>query len=201
MSAPPIGRAAKRLAVDLLSPTMQRPLESLLSKTYGKPVELNLVQLKQPHLNSDILASLVAQKLKDRRSTPRKVVRELVGRAQLPTAQSQVPSQADHAAAALKALAKDPSTSSLARSKAPIGHIMHSLRLKQVSSIRVGADGRLGKRMTADRSEKKTARKGLTSKGPGYVLRGVIKNHTDYSFEAGKRRVGAYGIKVTVGHS
>jgi ribosomal protein S3 len=168
---------------------------------YGKPVELNLVELKRPQLNSDILASLVTQQLKDRRNTPRRVIREVVWKAQLPTAQSQVPSQADHAIAATKALAKDPSTSSLARAKAPIGHIMHSLRLKQVSSIAVGANGRLGKRMTANRADKKTARKGLTSKGPGFLVRNVRKNHTDYSFRAGKRRVGAFGIKVSIGHS
>jgi hypothetical protein len=201
MSAAPAGRAARQLATDLFSPTTQKPLQSLLSQVYGKPVELNLVQLKRPQLNSDILASLVTQKLKDRRNTPRRVIRDVVWKAQLPTSQSQVPSQADHAAAATKALAKDPSTSSMARAKAPIGHIMHSLRLKQVSSIRVGANGRLGKRMTANRADKKTARKGLTSKGPGFVVRGTRKNHTDYSFLAGKRRVGAFGIKVSIGHS
>lgn len=201
MSTAPIGRAARALAVDLLNSTTQRPLQSLLSQVYGKPVELNLVKLNKPHLNSEILTSLITQKLRDRRNTPRRVIRDVVWKAQLPTAQSQVPSQADHAAAAIKALSKDPSTSSLARAKAPIGHVMHALRLKQVSSIRVGARGRLGKRMTANRAERKSARKGLTSKGPGYVLRGVNKNHTDHTFQAGKRRVGAYGIKVAVGHS
>jgi ribosomal protein S3 len=185
MSAAPAGHAARKLAADLFSPTTQKPLQSLLSQVYGKPVELNLVNLKRPHLNSDILASLVTQKLKDRANTPRRVIRDVVWKAQLPT----------------KALAKDPSTSSMARAKAPIGHIMHSLRLKQVSSIAVGANGRLGKRMTANRADKKTARKGLTSKGPGFLVRGVRKNHTDYSFRAGKRRVGAFGIKVSVGHS
>lgn len=201
MSAAPAGRAAKRLATDLLSPTTQRPLQSLLSQMYGKPVELNITELKRPQLNSDILSSLAAQQLKDRRNTPRRVIRNLVWKAQLPTAQSQVPSQADHAAAAVKALAKDPSTSSLARAKAPIGHIMHALRLKQVSSIRIGANGRLGKRMTANRADSKTARKGLTSKGPGFLVRGTRKDHTDFSFQAGKRRVGAFGIKVAIGHS
>ena len=201
MSAAPAGHAARKLAADLFSPTTQKPLQSLLSQVYGKPVELNLVELRRPQLNSDILASLVTQKLKDRRNTPRRVIRDVVWKAQLPTTQSQVPSQADHAIAATKALAKDPSTSSMARAKAPIGHIMHSLRLKQVSSIAVGANGRLGKRMTANRADKKTARKGLTSKGPGFIVRGVRKNHTDYSFRAGKRRVGAFGIKVSVGHS
>lgn len=201
MPPPPVGRAAKRLAVDLFTPGVQRPLQSLLAKTYGKPVELNFVELKRPHLNSEVLASLVTQKLKDRQNTPRRVVREVVRRAQLPTSQSEVPSQADHAKAAAKALAKDPSTSSMARAKAPIGHIMHSLRLKQVTSISVGAAGRLGKRMTANRAQSKTARKGLTSKGPGYVIRGIEKNHTETVVEAGKRRVGAFGIRVSVGHS
>lgn len=201
MSATPAGRAARRLAVDLLSPNTQRPLQSLLSQMYGKPVELNLTELKRPQLNSDILASLVTQKLKDRRNTPRRVIRDVVWKAQLPTQQSQVPSQADHAAAAVKALAKDPSSSSMARQKAPISHIMHALRLKQVSSISVGANGRLGKRMTANRADSKMARKGLTSKGPGFLVRGTRKNHTNYSFQAGKRRVGAFGIKVSIGHS
>jgi hypothetical protein len=186
MSAAPAGHAARKLAADLFSPTTQKPLQSLLSQVYGKPVELNLVNLKRPHLNSDILASLVTQKLKDRANTPRRVIRDVVWKAQLPIAQSQVPSQADHAIVATKALAKDPSTSSMARAKAPIGHIMHSLRLKQVSSIAVGANGRLGKRMTANRADKKTARKGLTSKGPGFLVRGVRKNHTDYSFRAAR---------------
>jgi hypothetical protein len=152
-------------------------------------------------LATDLFSPTTQKPLKDRRNTPRRVIRDVVWKAQLPTSQSQVPSQADHAAAATKALAKDPSTSSMARAKAPIGHIMHSLRLKQVSSIRVGANGRLGKRMTANRADKKTARKGLTSKGPGFVVRGTRKNHTDYSFLAGKRRVGAFGIKVSIGHS
>lgn len=196
-----VGSAARNLATRLLEPDTQRPLQSLLSQTFGKPVELNLVNLKRAHLNSDILASLVAQKLKDRRNTPRRVVRDVVWGAGLPTSQSQVPSQADHAAAAVKALAKDPSASSMARKKAPIGHIMHSLRLKQVSSIAVGAAGRLGKRMTANRADFKAARKGLTSKRPGFMVRDLRKNHVNTSFEAGKRRVGAFGIKVTVGHS
>ena len=201
MSAAPAGRAAKRLAADLFSPTTQLPFQSLLSRVYGKPVELNLVRLNAPQLNSDILASLVAHRLRDRSNTPRRVVRDVVWKAGLPTSQSQVPSQADHAAVATKALSKDPSISSLARAKAPIGHIMHSLRLKQVSSISVGAKGRLGKRMTADRAEKKTARKGLTSKGPGFVVRGVGKSHISHGFQIGKRRVGAYGVRVTIGHS
>lgn len=197
----PLGRAARRLAADLFSPQIQRPLQSLLSQTYGKPVELNLTKLKRPQLDSEVLASVVTQKLRDRRNTPRKVIRDMVSRTQLPMSQSQVHSLADHAAAATRALARDPSTSSGGRRRAPIANVLAQLRLKQISSVRVSAAGRLGKRMTANRAQEKVARKGLTSKGPGYMVRGFKKNHTDFTFEAGKRRVGAYGIKVHVGHS
>ena len=201
MSSIPTGRAAKRLAIDLLSPKIQSPFESLLSQTYGKPVQLNIIKLKRPQLDADILANVVTQKLRDRRNTPRRVIRDAVWRAQLPTSMSQVPSLADHAAAATRALAKDPSRATMARAKAPIGSVVDSLRLPQVSSVRVSAAGRLGKRMTANRAQEKVARKGLTSKGPGFMVRGVRKAHEVVSFRAGKRRVGAYGIKVSVGHS
>ena len=53
----------------------------------------------------------------------------------------------------------------------------------------------------APAAEKKTARKGLTSKGPGFVVRGVGKSHISHGFQIGKRRVGAYGVRVTIGHS
>jgi hypothetical protein len=197
----PPGRAAKRLAVDLLSPQIRAPFESLLSQAYGKPVELNIVKLQRPQLDADILANVVTQKLRDRRNTPRRVIREAVWRAQLPTSQSQVPSLADHAAAATRALARDPSRATIGRTQAPVTSVVRQLRLKQVSSIRVSAAGRLGKRMTANRAQEKVARKGLTSKGPGFMIRNVRKGHTNVSFRAGKRRVGAYGIKVAIGHS
>lgn len=196
-----MGRAARRVAADLFAPQVQRPLQSLLSQVYGKPVELNFTKVRRPQLDSEVLASLVTQKLRDRRNTPRKIIREVVSRTQLPMSQSAVPSLASHAAAATRSLARDPSTSSSGRKRAPIASIIQQLRLKQISSVRVSAAGRLGKRMTANRAQEKVARKGLTSKGPGYMVRGFKKNHTDFTFEAGKRRVGAFGIKVYVGHS
>ncbi|OQO13921.1 hypothetical protein B0A48_00796 [Cryoendolithus antarcticus] len=194
-------RTARRLATDLLCPTIKAPIESLLSRLYAKPVTLHLTKLARPQLDAEILANLVTQKLRDRRNTPRKVIRDAVWRAQLPVSQSQVPSLASHAKAAETALARDPSRATLGRQRASLSSVVAGLRLKQVSSVYVSAAGRLGKRMTANRAQEKVARKGLTSKGPGFMVRGVGKAHTRVALKAGKRRVGAFGIRVAVGHS
>jgi len=70
-----------------------------------------------------------------------------------------------------------------------------------VSSVRVQAAGRLSARMTANRAQKKIARRGANGKGAGYMTRGFRKGHVGVSFKAGKRRIGAYGVRVDLGHS
>ncbi|KAK4550818.1 hypothetical protein LTR36_000398 [Oleoguttula mirabilis] len=193
---------AKRSAVNLFDPAHQAGLQSLLSKVYSKPVELNIIRLRRPHLDADILSSVVTQKLRDRKSAPRRVIRDAAWKAQLPT---------DRSVVELQQAKKQPGTMvtsrALERSSAfgPLrtetSKIIQQLKLSQVSSVRVEAAGRLSKRITANRSQRKVARRGANAKSAGYMLRGFRKAHVMVSQKAGKRRIGSYGIRVDLGHS
>lgn len=194
--------AAKRNAVNLFDPAHQAGLQSLLSKVYAKPVELNIIKLRRPHLDADILSSVVTQKLRDRKTAPRRVIRDAAWKAQLPS---------DRSVVELQQAKKQPGTMvtsrALERSSAfgPLrtqtSRIIQSLKLSQVSSVRVEAAGRLSKRITANRSQRKVARRGANAKAAGYMTRGFRKAHVTVSQKAGKRRIGSYGIRVDLGHS
>lgn len=184
----------------LLNPVQQEGLQSLIAQMYSKPVELRMIQLRKPHLDADILAAYVAQRLSDRRNTPRRVIRDATWKAPLPTAQTIVD-------LAQKKLQQLPQKLTFADFK--IGNaaqtsatgIVDTLGLSQVSSVQVEAAGRLTKRLTANRSQRKMARRGANAKGPGFMLRGFRKSHVQYAFRGGKRRVGQFGIRVSLGHT
>ncbi|KAK5131332.1 hypothetical protein LTR08_000998 [Meristemomyces frigidus] len=170
--------AARTSAVNLLDHLHQAGLQSLLSKLYAKPVELNIIKIRRPHLDADILASVVTQKLRDRKASPRRVIRDAAWKAQLPT---------DRSVVELQQAKKQPGTMvtsrALERSSAfgPLrtetAKIIQSLKLSQVSSVRVEAAGRLSKRITANRSQRKVARRGANAKSAGYMVRGFRKAH------------------------
>lgn len=193
---------SKRNAVNLFDSTHQAGLRSLLSKVYSKPVELNIIKLRRPHLDSDILSSVVTQKLRDRKVAPRRVIRDAAWKAQLPT---------DRSVVELQQAKKQPGTMVSSRAlekssafgplRTQTAQILRQLKLSQVSSVRVEAAGRLSKRITANRSQRKVARRGANAKNAGYMLRGFRKAHVMVSQKAGKRRIGSYGIRVDLGHS
>lgn len=184
----------------LLHPVQQQGLQSLISRIYVKPVELRMIKLKKPHLDADILAAYVAQRLSDRRNTPRRVIRDATWKAPLPSAQAIV----DLAQKKLQQLPQKFSFEDFKIGNArqtSTAEIVDTLGLSQVSSVQVEAAGRLTKRLTANRSQRKMARRGANAKGPGFMLRGFRKSHVQYAFRGGKRRVGQFGIRVSLGHT
>ena len=184
----------------ILDPKQKVGLQSLIARMYGKEVDLQMIKIKRPHLDADILAAYIAQRLRDRRFTPRRVIRDATWKAPLPSAQAVANiNNAKLRAMPQKFSWQDFTLGNVARASAT--GIVESLSLSQVSSIQVEAAGRLTKRLTANRSAKKSARRGTASKGPAYMLRGFRKAHTQYAFAGGKRRVGQFGIKVSVGHT
>jgi hypothetical protein len=178
----------------------QKGLQSLLARLYSKQVDLKLIEIKRPHQDADILANFIAQKLRDRRNTPRRVIRDATWKVALPSPQTvakinnarliRVPNKFEWQDFTIGNAAQTNATS-----------IVEDLSLSQVSSIAVEAAGRLTKRLTASQSAKKMARRGTATKGPAYMLRGFRKAHTHYALGVGKRRVGQFGIKVHVGHT
>lgn len=183
----------------ILNSDEQVGLKSLLARMYGKQVHLNLIKISRPHLDADILSQYVAQRLRDRRFTPRRVIRDATWKAPLPSAQAVANIRtAKLQSTPQKFTWQDFTFGNAAQTNAT--SIVDGLGLSQVSSIQVEAAGRLTKRLTANRSAKKMARRGAASKGPAFMLRGFRKAHTHYAFASGKRRVGQFGIKVSVGH-
>ncbi|KAK3671115.1 hypothetical protein LTR78_009076 [Recurvomyces mirabilis] len=193
---------ANRHAVDLLDPSHQAGLQSLLTKVYNKPVELEIVKLRRPHLDADILSSYVTQRLLDRALGPRRVIRDAAWKSNLPTPRVVTElQQAKRQPGRMISSDTLTSSSSFGPLREQTSAILRSIRLSQVSSVKVEAAGRLSKRMTANRAQKKIARRGANGKGPGYMMRGFKKAHATSSLKAGKRRIGSYGVRVDVGHS
>ncbi|KAK3686476.1 hypothetical protein LTR37_017880 [Vermiconidia calcicola] len=182
-------------------PTHQRGLASLLSQTYGKPVTLNLIKLHRPQDDADILAQHIAQKLKDRKAAPRRVLRDAAWKANLPTQTSITKQQQE--LLQRRATTKPLSLATLNHGSGPtnVGDVLKDLKLPQVSSVAAEAAGRLSARITANRAQGKVARRGLTGKGEEGYVRGVVKANTTKGMRAGKRRIGSYGVRVSLGHS
>ena len=190
--------AAKRAAPPFFDPAHQRGLTSLLSQTYGKPVELNLVKLNRPHQDADILAQVVTQRLKDRKNAPRRVIRDAAWKANLPSQAALARQQQE---TQIRRAAQKPLTlERLNHAPASVSEVLRDLTLSQVTSVRVEAGGRLSKRITANRAQSKVARRGATVKGETHWARGAIKANTTEALRAGKRRIGSYGVRVGLGH-
>jgi len=189
----------------LLSPAQFAGLQSLLTKLYNKPVHLRLQPLRRPHLDADVLASVVSTRLRDRRAIPRRIIRDAAWKAQLPTPASLVAlRQARQRAGVVvegKVLERHSGYGAGVGGRTPTSRILAGLRLSRVSSVRVEAAGRLSKRITANRSQRKVARRGASGKGKGYMVRGFRKAHVGVAMREGKRRIGSYGVRVEVGHS
>ncbi|EMC96256.1 hypothetical protein BAUCODRAFT_122279 [Baudoinia panamericana UAMH 10762] len=198
----PAANIAQKYGVDLLSPAHKAPLQSLLTKLYRKPVELNLIKIRRPQLESDVLASYVAQRLGDRVLQPRRVIRDAAWKAQLPSARVVTELQQAKAQRGKTVSSTEvEKSSSFGPLRTQTKSIIRGLNLSQVSSIAVHAAGRLSKRITANRAQKKMARRGANTKGAGYMMRGFQKSHTTVGNATGKRRIGVYGVRVDVGHT
>lgn len=194
--------AARRVPAPLLDPAHQRGLTSLLSRTYGKPVKLNLVPIKKPHQDADILAQYVVQKLRDRKNTPRRVIRDAAWKADLPTAlaltRKQQAQQARQIEEARAPLTLDKMTLG---GVGKVTDVLKGLSLSQVSSVRVAAGGRLSRRITANRADSKMAIRGASRKAPTHYLQGAVKTNSAHALRSGKRRIGSYGVRISLGYT
>ena len=59
-------------------------LISLIEKLYNKKVEINLVELRSIHLNSDVFSSAVALKLRDRKNRLLRILGIVMNRMEMP---------------------------------------------------------------------------------------------------------------------
>lgn len=177
--------------------TMIDGLKNLIYKLYSKKVELNLVNLKYLHLNSDNFAEAITTKLKKKTGRLLRVLKKsfkLVKRprkfsARLVTSKSII------------SKAKD-------TWKNNIKIVLNSLKYKWVTGVRLEAKGRLTRRFTASRAVYKFKYKGnlrnlehlyntnYKAKSPSvFMLRNQFRPNTQHSYKFSNKRIGSFGIK------
>jgi hypothetical protein len=157
---------------------------SLIEKLYNKKIEINLVELKSIHLNSDVFSSAVALKLRDRQNKAvrilRKAVLQMVNIPDLHTL-----------------ITFDDNTEAMNKN-----NILNTIKQQIVSGVRFEASGRLTRRLTAMRAvfkyryagSLKNIRSSFNNKS-STMLRGYVKSNSQYTLINSKTRNGTFGLK------
>lgn len=158
---------------------------SLIKKLYNKYVEINIVELRSIHLNSDVFSSAVALKLRDRKNKAVRILRK-----------------------AILKMVKIPDLHTIITYYYTIqsinkNNILNILKQQVVSGVRFEASGRLTRRLTAERSISKNRYMGsLKEMNSSYnnesstMLRGCVKSNSQYTIINSKTRNGAFGLKT-----
>jgi hypothetical protein len=159
-------------------------LISLIEKLYYKKVEINLVELRSIHLNSDVFSSAVALKLRDRKNKAVRVLRKaILQMVRIPDLHTLITFD-DNSEAMNK------------------NNIINTIKQQVVSGVRFEASGRLTRRLTAMRAvfkyryagSLKNIRSSFNNK-PSTMLRGHVKSNTQYTLINSKTRNGTFGLK------
>jgi hypothetical protein len=159
-------------------------LISLIEKLYNKKVEINLVELRSIHLNSDVFSSAVALKLRDRKNKAVRVLRKaILQMVRIPDLHTLITFD-DNSEAMNK------------------NNIINTIKQQVVSGVRFEASGRLTRRLTAMRAvfkyryagSLKNIRSSFNNK-PSTMLRGHVKSNTQYTLINSKTRNGTFGLK------
>jgi len=147
-------------------------------------VEINLVELKNIHLNSDVFSSAVALKLRDRKNKAVRILRKAI------LQMVRIPDL--HTIRIF-----DDCLESMNKNS-----ILNNLKQQVVSGVRFEASGRLTRRLTAMRAvfkyrytgSLKNLRSSLNSKS-STILRGYLKSNAQYTVINSKTRNGSFGLK------
>lgn len=164
-------------------------LAYLFRKIYQKQTKITIVDLKYPHLNSDILSDAVSTKLNDRNKKVLPILKKGIA-------------LANSAVTGLKYIKSNNSFNMSEENIEKIGFKL--LKNKKINGIRLQASGRLTQRLTALRSISKLIYTGGLKNMSSYygishvMLRGYLKSNIQYTNINSKTRNGCYGLKVWV---
>lgn len=159
-------------------------LTSLVEKLYNKKVEIDLIELKSIHLNSDVFSSAVALKLRNRKNNVLRILRKaIIQMVRIPDLHTLI-------------------TFDDNMEKVNKNNIIKTLKQQVVSGVRFEASGRLTRRLTAMRAvfkygyagSLKSIRTSLSRK-PSTMLRGYVKSNAQYTLINSKTRNGTFGLK------
>lgn len=157
---------------------------SLIQKIYNKKVEIQLIELKSIHLNSDVFSSAIALKMKNRQNNVVRILRKaILFMVKIPDLHTLI--------------TFDDRSQSMNKN-----NILHTIKQQVVSGVRFEASGRLTRRLTAMRAvfkyryvgSLKNIRSSLNNK-PSTMLRGYAKSNLQYTIINSKTRNGTFGLK------
>jgi hypothetical protein len=195
-------------------------LKVLLSKIFNKEIELNIINQKYAHLNSDIFTEALTIKLRKRKNRLLKTMKNFFNTFKVPAVNKIKSESMNEKNFLLKKvdiffnknlstndllnelILDDNNYSSSGLNKEIENKYLNNLKYKQVVGIRIEAKGRLTQRLTASRSVFKVKWKGSirnidsSYKGMSSVnLRGFLSPNIQYSSISSTTRNGAFGIK------
>lgn len=159
-------------------------LISLIEKLYNKKVEIDLVELKNIHLNSDVFSSAVALKLRDRKNKAVRILRKaILQMVRIPDLHTLITFDDN-----IEEMNKN--------------NIIKTIKQQVVSGVRFEASGRLTRRLTAMRAvfkyryagSLKNIRSSFNNKS-STMLRGYVKSNLQYTLINSKTRNGTFGLK------
>ena len=156
----------------------------MLEKIYNKKVQIKIIDLKSIHLNSDVFASAVVLKLRDRQNKVVTVLRKAVLQmVKIPDLHTLITFD-DR----MESINED--------------NILNVIKQQIVSGVRFEAAGRLTRRLTAMRAifkirylgSLKNIRSSFNSLA-STLLRGFVKSNAQYILIMSKTRNGSFGLK------
>ena len=162
-------------------------ITNLIIKLYNKCIEINIIELRSLHLNSDVFSSAVTLKLRDRKNKAVRILRK-----------------------AILKIVKIPDPHTIKTFYYNIisvnkNNILNIIKQQVVSGVRFEASGRLTRRLTAERAIFKYRYMGsLKEINSSYnnesstMLRGYVKSNSQYISIDSKTRNGAFGLKTWV---
>jgi hypothetical protein len=174
-------------------------LISLIRKIYNKNVEFNIINLKYFYFNSSIYTQPLELKLKKKRNVL-KYLKVLIRKAKIKNIKLVEKSKKLFSVNNLDTnnLVQQDKTNTKYLKKV----ILNNIKYKRVSGVRLEAAGRLTRRFSASRSQRRTKYKGnlenAYSSVKGYstpVLRGNFKTNLQCTVINSTSRVGAFGVK------
>lgn len=174
-------------------------LINLIRKIYNKNVEFNIINLKYFYFNSNIYTQPLELKLKKKRNVLR-YLKVLIRKAKIKNIKLVEKSNKLFSVNSLDTnnLVQQDNTNTKYLKKI----ILNNIKYKRVSGVRLEAAGRLTRRFSASRSQRRTKYKGnlenAYSSIKGYsipVLRGNFKANLQHTVINSTSRVGAFGVK------
>jgi len=195
---------------------------NILKKRYNKNISLNVVDLKYLYLDSNIMATAITTKLKDRKKRVLRVLKRILGLIKKPYFKIHLYNKKktlEKINTNFIFMDKNRTMSTYSLNKYNLYNkelfenpshykprlFLYHLKHKTISGVRIQGSGRLTRRLTASRSISKYKYMGslqnLESSRQGVstiMLRGYMKSNLQYNNINSYNRNGAFGVKVSV---